>query len=113
MQQEARSGRLFFEYILMQADLALLADLPEGVLNVLSGCGDPAGAALAAHADLNHVRLRDGLQTWTLAVVFVRLCSTYNAWACVLPLLICELEEAGCNAILCPLCSWGSQARLR
>lgn len=82
---------------------------------MLSGCGDPAGAALAAHSDLNHVRLRNGLQTWMLAVVavvVVRLCPTYNTWAYVLPLLICELEEAGCNA-MCDLCSWGSQARSR
>lgn len=39
-----------------QADLSLLADLPEGIINVVPGEGDVAGAALAAHPGINHVR---------------------------------------------------------
>ncbi|PTX54944.1 aldehyde dehydrogenase (NAD+) [Litoreibacter ponti] len=37
------------------ADLARQAGLPEGALNVVPGLGAEAGAALAAHGDINHV----------------------------------------------------------
>ncbi|WP_394199494.1 aldehyde dehydrogenase family protein [Litoreibacter albidus] len=37
------------------ADLARQAGLPEGVLNVVPGLGAEAGAALSAHAGVNHV----------------------------------------------------------
>ena len=36
-------------------DLALQAGLPPGVLNVVPGLGEEAGAALSSHADVNHI----------------------------------------------------------
>jgi Aldehyde dehydrogenase family len=40
----------------MQADLCLLADIPAGVVNIITGKVDEAGAALAAHPGIDHVR---------------------------------------------------------
>jgi aldehyde dehydrogenase (NAD+) len=40
--------------VLMLAELALEAGVPPGVLNVVTGYGDEAGAALAAHPDVDH-----------------------------------------------------------
>ncbi|MDQ3460584.1 MAG: aldehyde dehydrogenase family protein [Deinococcota bacterium] len=41
--------------ILRLAELALEAGLPEGVLNVVTGYGEEAGAALAGHPDIDHI----------------------------------------------------------
>lgn len=40
----------------LQTDLCLLADIPAGVVNIIPGKGDVAGAALAAHPGIDHVR---------------------------------------------------------
>ncbi len=40
---------------LMFAELARQAGLPDGVLNVVPGLGEEAGAALAAHPQINHI----------------------------------------------------------
>jgi Aldehyde dehydrogenase family len=40
----------------VQAELCLLADIPDGVVNLIPGKGDIAGAALATHPGIDHVR---------------------------------------------------------
>ncbi len=40
---------------LRMAELALEAELPDGVLNVVTGLGASAGAALSAHPDIDYV----------------------------------------------------------
>jgi aldehyde dehydrogenase (NAD+) len=44
-------------------ELALEAGLPEGVLNVLSGYGDPAGEAIARHPDVDKVSFTGSIRT--------------------------------------------------
>src|SRR5204863_2782847 len=41
--------------ILLLAELALKAGIPEGVLNVVTGFGETAGGALAAHNDVDKI----------------------------------------------------------
>lgn len=40
----------------LQADLCLLADIPAGVVKIITGKGDAASTALAAHPGIDHVR---------------------------------------------------------
>jgi len=47
------------------AELALKAGLPPGVLNVVTGYGTEAGAALAAHAGINHLTFTGSVETGT------------------------------------------------
>jgi acyl-CoA reductase-like NAD-dependent aldehyde dehydrogenase len=44
-------------------ELSLEAGLPEGVLNVLPGLGDPAGEALARHPDVDKVSFTGSIRT--------------------------------------------------
>lgn len=44
-------------------ELALEAGLPEGVLNVLPGLGDPAGEAIARHPDVDKVSFTGSIRT--------------------------------------------------
>jgi aldehyde dehydrogenase (NAD+) len=41
--------------LLRVAELAAAAGLPDGALNIVTGLGSEAGAALAAHADIDHI----------------------------------------------------------
>lgn len=52
--------------ILAMVDRAMEAGLPEGVLNVVTGFGHEAGAALAGHADVNHISFTGSPATGTL-----------------------------------------------
>lgn len=52
--------------ILRISELALEAGLPAGVLNVVTGYGHEAGAALAAHPDVDHLSFTGSPQTGTL-----------------------------------------------
>ncbi|MEK9499988.1 aldehyde dehydrogenase family protein [Gemmatimonadota bacterium DH-20] len=52
--------------ILAMVDLAMEAGLPEGVLNVVTGFGNEAGAALAGHRDVNHISFTGSPATGTL-----------------------------------------------
>lgn len=45
------------------AELALEAGLPAGVFNVVTGAGDVAGAALAAHMDVDIISLTGDPET--------------------------------------------------
>lgn len=47
------------------AELALVAGLPPGVLNVVTGYGSEAGAALASHAGINHLTFTGSVATGT------------------------------------------------
>ncbi|MBO9407761.1 aldehyde dehydrogenase family protein [Shimia sp. R9_1] len=48
------------------ADLAQQAGLPDGALNVVPGLGAEAGAALAAHPDVNHISFTGSVNTGRL-----------------------------------------------
>ena len=48
---------------LVFADLALQAGLPSGVLNVVPGLGDEAGASLAEHPGVNHISFTGSVTT--------------------------------------------------
>jgi aldehyde dehydrogenase (NAD+) len=48
---------------ILLAELALEAELPPGVLNVITGYGEPAGAALAMHPDVRHITFTGSVQT--------------------------------------------------
>ncbi|TCL00441.1 aldehyde dehydrogenase (NAD+) [Shimia isoporae] len=48
------------------ADLAMRAGLPEGALNVVPGLGAEAGAALAGHADVQHISFTGSVNTGRL-----------------------------------------------
>jgi phenylacetaldehyde dehydrogenase len=50
------------------ADLALEAGVPPGVLNVVSGYGETAGAALAAHEDVNKIAFTGSTEVGKLIV---------------------------------------------
>lgn len=52
--------------ILALAELASRAGLPPGVLNVVTGYGGEAGAALAAHPDVDHISFTGSPATGTL-----------------------------------------------
>jgi aldehyde dehydrogenase (NAD+) len=52
--------------ILAFARIAEAAGLPPGVLNVVTGLGDEAGAALAGHPDINHISFTGSLGTGRL-----------------------------------------------
>lgn len=52
--------------ILAVTDLALEAGLPAGVLNVVTGYGGEAGAALAGHADVDHISFTGSPATGTV-----------------------------------------------
>jgi aldehyde dehydrogenase (NAD+) len=52
--------------ILAMADLALEAGLPPGVLNVVTGYGEEAGAALAGHPGVDHISFTGSPATGTL-----------------------------------------------
>src|SRR5436305_1620336 len=45
------------------AELAQQAGLPEGVLNVVPGYGDPAGEALARHPDVDKISCTGSIRT--------------------------------------------------
>lgn len=47
------------------AEVALAAGLPAGVLNVVTGYGSEAGAALASHPDINHLTFTGSVETGT------------------------------------------------
>ena len=47
----------------MMADLAAEADIPAGVLNVVQGIGEEAGAALAAHPDIDRLSFTGSTDT--------------------------------------------------
>src|SRR5664279_330525 len=49
--------------VLAFARIAAEAGLPPGALNVVTGLGEEAGAALAAHADVNHVSFTGSVAT--------------------------------------------------
>ncbi len=53
---------------LRMAELALAAGLPPGALNVVTGFGETAGAALAAHADVDKIAFTGSVQTGRLIV---------------------------------------------
>ncbi|WP_306120688.1 MULTISPECIES: aldehyde dehydrogenase family protein [unclassified Roseitalea] len=48
---------------LMFADLMAEAGLPAGVVNVVTGCGPQAGAALASHSQVDHVTFTGSVET--------------------------------------------------
>jgi aldehyde dehydrogenase (NAD+) len=52
--------------VLAFARIAAEAGLPPGALNVVTGLGDEAGAALAAHGDVNHVSFTGSVATGAL-----------------------------------------------
>lgn len=52
--------------ILAVADLAARAGLPPGVLNVVTGYGPEAGAALAGHSGVDHISFTGSAETGTL-----------------------------------------------
>src|SRR5450755_588920 len=52
--------------VLAFARIAAEAGLPPGALNVVTGLGEEAGAALAAHADVNHVSFTGSVATGAL-----------------------------------------------
>jgi len=52
--------------ILALADLATEAGLPPGVLNIVTGYGHEAGAALAGHGDIDHISFTGSPATGTL-----------------------------------------------
>src|SRR5690606_17103086 len=52
--------------ILAVADLAARAGLPPGVLNVVTGYGPEAGAALAGHSGVDHISFTGSPETGTL-----------------------------------------------
>ncbi|MBA3477177.1 MAG: aldehyde dehydrogenase family protein [Lautropia sp.] len=52
--------------LLRAAELAAEAGLPEGVLNIVTGLGTEAGAALAAHPGIDHVSFTGSTATGTL-----------------------------------------------
>ncbi|WP_204758357.1 aldehyde dehydrogenase family protein [Halomonas urmiana] len=52
--------------VLRLAELAVQADLPAGVLNVVPGLGREAGAALAAHPRIDHLSFTGSPETGTL-----------------------------------------------
>jgi len=64
------------------AELALEAGLPAGVLNVVTGLGEEAGAALAAHPGINFISFTGSNEVGTL----VQQASAKNAVKCVLEL---------------------------
>lgn len=45
------------------AELGTLAGLPKGVINVVTGYGHEAGAALASHGDINHITFTGSVET--------------------------------------------------
>lgn len=51
---------------LILAELALEAGLPEGVLNIVTGYGEEAGAALAGHPGVNHVSFTGSVEVGAL-----------------------------------------------
>jgi aldehyde dehydrogenase (NAD+) len=52
--------------ILKLADLALQVGFPEGAINVVPGLGEEAGAALAAHAGIDHISFTGSPEVGTL-----------------------------------------------
>ena len=64
------------------AELALEAGLPPGVLNVVTGLGEEAGAALAEHPDINFISFTGSNEVGTL----VQQAAAKNAVKCVLEL---------------------------
>jgi aldehyde dehydrogenase (NAD+) len=64
------------------AELAAAAGLPEGVLNVVTGLGEEAGAALAAHPGIDFVSFTGSNEVGTL----VQQAAAKNAVKCVLEL---------------------------
>ena len=64
------------------AELAVMAGLPEGALNVVTGLGEEAGAALAAHAGIAFVSFTGSNEVGTL----VQAAAAKNAVKCVLEL---------------------------
>jgi aldehyde dehydrogenase (NAD+) len=64
------------------AELALEAGLPPGVLNVVTGLGEEAGAALAAHPGINFISFTGSNEVGTL----VQQAAAKNAVKCVLEL---------------------------
>jgi aldehyde dehydrogenase (NAD+) len=49
--------------VLRMAELLLEAGIPDGVVNVVTGFGDPAGAALAAHRDVDRIAFTGSTET--------------------------------------------------
>ncbi len=64
------------------AELAAEAGLPEGALNIVTGTGEEAGAALAAHPDINFITFTGSNEVGTL----VQQAAARNAVKCVLEL---------------------------
>lgn len=64
------------------AELAAAAGLPEGVLNVVTGLGEEAGAALAAHPGIDFISFTGSNEVGTL----VQQAAAKNAVKCVLEL---------------------------
>lgn len=64
------------------AELAIAAGLPSGVLNVVTGLGEEAGAALASHPGINFISFTGSNEVGTL----VQQASAKNAVKCVLEL---------------------------
>ncbi len=52
--------------LLRLGELALAADIPPGVLNVVSGLGEVAGAALAAHRGIDHLSFTGSLEVGSI-----------------------------------------------
>ena len=61
-----KPGEEACQSILVLAHLAAEAGLPPGVLNVVTGLGAEAGAALAGHADVDHISFTGSPGTGTL-----------------------------------------------
>ncbi|HEY4959154.1 MAG TPA: aldehyde dehydrogenase family protein, partial [Caldimonas sp.] len=55
--------------VLAFARIAADAGLPAGALNVVTGLGEEAGAALAAHADVNHLSFTGSVATGALVQI--------------------------------------------
>lgn len=64
------------------AELALEAGLPSGALNVVTGLGEEAGAALAAHPEINFISFTGSNEVGTL----IQQAAAKNAVKCVLEL---------------------------
>jgi aldehyde dehydrogenase (NAD+) len=64
------------------AEIATAAGLPAGALNIVTGLGEEAGAALAAHADINFVSFTGSNEVGTL----VQQAAAKHAVKCVLEL---------------------------